>query len=218
MTTASMIFEDDRMKFPLSQRIYVLVSAIGCSLVACGWPLVKAADTAAPGVQVAFAASDDQKESEIVTGKVYLSVDKLPPGKSCEMLVVLKIDEAWHINANPAGDEFALATELSLKSKLKTKLEKVHYPKGKKMAVAGFDNPLSVYTKFTAIRAQLDVPTDAAGKPEELLLSVRYQACDDKRCLRPTKLELKVPVAVAREGEQVKKINKKLFESKDKQE
>ncbi|WP_339911500.1 protein-disulfide reductase DsbD domain-containing protein, partial [Symmachiella dynata] len=163
-----------------------------------------------------FGTATKKKEPEIVTGKAYLSVDKLPPGKTCEVIVVLQIDGNWHINANPAGDEFALATEFTMKSKLKTKLGKVQYPKGKKMAVAGFDKPLSVYSKFAALRATLEVPAAAAGQKEELLLSVHYQACDDKRCLRPTKLELKVPIAVAREGEPVKKINQKLFAKKRK--
>ena len=162
------------------------------------------------------ANQDEKKEPEIVTGKAYLSVDKLPPGKTCEVLVILAIDPAWHINANPAGDEFALATEFTMKSKQKTKLGKVVYPKGKKMEVEGFDNPRAVYTKKAVLRAKLEVPVEAAGEKEEMLLSIRYQACDDKRCLRPTTLELKVPVAVAREGEEVKKINEKLFKPKKK--
>ncbi|QDT47548.1 Thiol:disulfide interchange protein DsbD [Symmachiella dynata] len=169
-----------------------------------------------PTILLASALQQKKKEPEIVTGKAYLSVDKLPPGKTCEVIVVLQIDDNWHINANPAGDEFALATEFTMKSKLKTKLSKVQYPKGKKMAVAGFEKPLSVYSKFAALRATLEVPAAAAGQKEELLLSVHYQACDDKRCLRPTKVELKVPIAVAREGEPVKKINQKLFAKKRK--
>lgn len=169
-----------------------------------------------PMILLASALQQKKKDPEIVTGKAYLSVDKLPPGKTCEVIVVLEIDGDWHINANPAGDEFALATEFTMKSKLKTKLGKVQYPKGKKMAVAGFDNPLSVYAKFTVLRAKLEVPAAVAGQKEELLLSIHYQACDDKRCLRPTTLELKVPIVVAREGEKVKLINKKLFAKKRK--
>ncbi len=157
-----------------------------------------------------------KKKPEIVTGKVFLSVDKLPAGKTCEVLVVVRILDHWHINANPAGDEFAIATELTSKSKLKTKLGKIRYPKGKKMMVTGSEEPLPVYTTQALIRTTLEVPVDAGGKKEELELNVRYQACDDKRCLRPMTLKLKVPIDVAAEGEPVKQINQKMFQPEKK--
>ncbi len=159
-----------------------------------------------------------KKKPEVVKGKAYLSFDKLPAGKKCQVLVVVQIDDKWHINANPAGDDYAIATEFTLKSKNEAKLGKVYYPKGKKMKVPGSDKPLPVYTKRAVLRSTIEVPASAAGKKEELELNIRYQACDDRRCLRPMTLKLKVPIAVAGKGETVKPINDKLFRPKKKDE
>ena len=161
-------------------------------------------------------AKKKKKKPEYVTGKVFLTVKRLPAGQTCEVMVVLKIKKKWHIDANPASDEFALPTEFKLKSKLGTKLSKIRYPKGKKITVPGFEKPHSVYEEQAALRGTLEIPAAAAGKKEELQLIVRYQACDDKKCLRPTNLVIKVPLEVAAEGETVKQINQKLFHPKKK--
>jgi hypothetical protein len=148
---------------------------------------------------------------EHVQGKAYLSVDRLPAGGTCQVLLYLKIDEPWHINANPPTDEFAVPTELSLKSKQGVKLGAIRYPAAEKLEVKGQDEPLLIYRKQAVIRATLEIPAAAAGKSDELTFQLDYQACNDTTCLRPQKLTLTLPVAVARKGEPVKAINEKLF-------
>jgi hypothetical protein len=77
-------------------------------------------------------------KSAVVTGQAYLSVDRLPAGKVCKVLVQLNIAEGWHIHANPAGDpEIDMATEVELDSKLGIELRKVNYPAGKKVERGG---------------------------------------------------------------------------------
>jgi hypothetical protein len=62
-----------------------------------------------------------------------------------------------------------------------------------------------------AIRATLEVPAGVTGPTEQLEFQVRYQACNDERCLAPTKVVLNGKVPVAKPGEQVKNVNDKLF-------
>jgi uncharacterized protein YyaL (SSP411 family) len=158
------------------------------------------------------AKSNTKKAPEYITGKALLSVDKLPPGGTCKVLVQLQIAEGWHIHANPAGDpEFDMATELLFASELGTELTKVRYPAGKKTPREGEGMPQSLYVGQANLLGVLEVPADAAGREEVLTIQVSYQACNDTRCLPPKKLELKLPVRVAAKGEQVRQINEKAF-------
>ncbi|MDB5388257.1 MAG: hypothetical protein JWM11_3903 [Planctomycetaceae bacterium] len=157
------------------------------------------------------AAPKKKKEPEQVTGVAFLSVDRLPAGDACEFVVVLKIDDGWHINPNPAGDEFAIPTELTMKSKFKVKAEEISYPEPEEHDVPGLKKKLQYYSKQVEIRGVLDVPKSASGQEEVLEFLVKYQACNEKKCLRPMTLSIKVPVKVAAAGESVKSANKKWF-------
>jgi uncharacterized protein YyaL (SSP411 family) len=156
-----------------------------------------------------------KKKPDEVSAKAFLSVDRLPAGSTCLVLVQLQIVEGWHIHANPAGDGEDLPTELTVDSSLGSELTKIRYPKGKTMArpepISDDQPPMSIYSGQVAIVGTLEVPADIAGQQEELTISVRYQACNDKQCVVPKTLKLTVPVVVAKRGEAVKAVNEKLF-------
>ena len=166
-------------------------------------------------VPAAELTEEEAARHEKVSAKAYLSVERLPAGGECQVAVVLEIDEGWHINANPAKPKFMVATEVSAKGKLKTTLGDPSYPEGEEFEVAGFDEPLSVYEQRVVLTGTLSVPASAAGKTETVELTVRYQACNDKTCLRPMKLKLTAEVPVAERGERVRKVNESLFEPAD---
>ncbi len=161
------------------------------------------------------AAKKPAKEKEHVTGQAFLSVDGLPPGGKCKVLVQLQVEQGWHIHANPPGDEdIDIATELELESDLKIELVEVTYPSGKKVPREEGGKPQIHYVGKVDLIGEIEIPAEAAGKKETLKLSVTYQACNDTRCLPRHTLELKVPVTVARRGETVKAINQSLFAPK----
>lgn len=146
-----------------------------------------------------------------VSATVYFSTDRLPAGQQVPFVIRLKIKEPWHINANNPGNEFNVKTEVTLASKQKTKLVKISYPKGEKFQPPGIDEASLVYSGTVDVRGMLDVPAAAGDKQEELKITVSFQACNDRECLRPQTLELEQPIDVAPQGEPVKKINAALF-------
>lgn len=146
-----------------------------------------------------------------VSATVYFSTDRLPAGQQVPFVVRVKIKEPWHINANDPGNEFNVKTEVTLNSKQKTKLVKMSYPKGAKFQPAGLNESSLIYSGTVDFRGVVDVPANAGGKTEELKISVAFQACNDRECLRPQTLELEQPIEVAPQGEPVKKINAALF-------
>jgi uncharacterized protein YyaL (SSP411 family) len=159
-------------------------------------------------------SKEDAAKHDKLSATAYLSVDRLPAGGTCRIALVIDIDEGWHINANPAQPDYLVATELTVTSGKKTKLASVEYPKGETFKVEGIEESLSVYEGRCVIYGTLEVPKEAAGQTEQLELTVRYQTCNDKTCLRPAKLALRAQVPVAMAGGEVKKVNESLFKPK----
>ena len=117
----------------------------------------------------------------------------------------------WHINSNPAKPEGYVATEVTFKGKQGTTLKDLKYPAGKLIRMQNSDDEISVYDGRVDFFGKLVVPAEAAGKTEEMEIVVKYQACDDKKCLLPTTVKLSGKLPVAKENEAVRAINQKLF-------
>ena len=67
-------------------------------------------------------AQGKPSEKDLVKAEAHLSVDKLPAGDKCQILIRLTIQSDWHIGANPALDENGYPTKVEWKSKQGTKL------------------------------------------------------------------------------------------------
>ncbi|TNF83208.1 MAG: hypothetical protein EP299_01020 [Acidobacteria bacterium] len=91
----------------------------------------------------------------------------------------LEIQEAWHINANPASLEYLIPTSLE------GKLRGLSYPPGESFKFAFAPEELSVYSGSVTLTGEL--------APGERSLSLTYQACDDRRCLPPVTKHVILP-------------------------
>jgi uncharacterized protein YyaL (SSP411 family) len=166
----------------------------------------------AAGEQTPPTAGKKTPKTEHVTGQAFLSVDRLPAGGKCKVAVQLQIDDGWHIHANPPGDaDLDIPTEFTIESKLEVELKNVRYPTGKKADRGPGEKPQLLYTGKVLLVGEIEVPAAAAGKREDLVLLVNYQACNNNRCLPPKKVKLTVPVTIARPGEAVKPANEAVF-------
>jgi uncharacterized protein YyaL (SSP411 family) len=143
--------------------------------------------------------------------KVYFGADQLTPGKSTPVAVVIDIDDPWHLNANPPQPDFVVPTEITLASKLGVTLANIHYPPGHEFQMEGIDESLLVYERQVTLFADLAVPAEAAGQSDELTLTLRYQACNDKTCSQPLKVDFTAPVKVTAAGAAVQPINGPIF-------
>jgi uncharacterized protein len=146
-----------------------------------------------------------------VKGRVYLSTDKLTPGTSTKVAIVLDITEGWHVNANPAKPDFVRPAELELTSAAGIELTDIVYPKGKDLKMDDQDEPVSVYEGQAVIYGVLKVPQDAKANSDELKFLLKYQACDHKQCLAPARMKLDGKIDV---GAGAKRINGRVFGEK----
>ena len=151
-----------------------------------------------------------KKKDEKVQIRADLSVDKLPAGDKCQINIRLTIEPGWHINAVPNSPN-TYKTQVEFKGKLGTKLGDLKFPKGKPLHLMDLEEPVSVYDGKVDIRGVLEIPAAAAGQTEDMEIAVKYQACNDEKCLLPTTVKLVGKLPVAKPGDAVKRINEKLF-------
>ena len=89
------------------------------------------------------------------------------------------IDRGWHINANPPSLPYLIPTEV------RGDVRSLRYPAGDDLTFEFSDQPLSVYSGTISIRGEIDRNAST--------LRLRYQACDDRRCLSPVDKTIPVP-------------------------
>lgn len=155
-------------------------------------------------------ADNKPAEKELVKAEAHLSVDRLPAGDKCQILIRLTVQPEWHIGANPPLNKDDYVTKVEWKGKQGSKLTQIKYPTGKKFSPAGGMTQL-VYDGKVDIRGTLEIPADAGGSNEEMEIIVSYQACNDEICRIPTTVKLAAKLPVAKQGDAVKQINEKLF-------
>ena len=92
--------------------------------------------------------------------------------------VDLRLAEGWHVNANPASEDFLVPTQVE------GEVKNLRYPQGRPFRFAFASGPIAVYGGEVTIRGEV------AGEADEVVLT--YQACDDRRCLPPVKKALRL--------------------------
>jgi len=103
------------------------------------------------------------------------------PQGGARVVAVADVARGYHVNAHRPNEDFLIPTELTLSSPgLAFETAQYPTPTAQRFAFAG-EKPLLVYSgRFEIVARAPAAPT----APVELKL--RYQACDDERCLPPT--------------------------------
>ena len=109
------------------------------------------------------------------------------------LVVRVKMDEGWHVNANPASFPFLVATTVEVPEG--NSAVSVQYPEGRDFRPGFAPTAIRVYEGTIEIPVTLEralVPTER--------LALRFQACDATRCLPPGRavLELDAPAPALR--------------------
>ena len=108
------------------------------------------------------------------------------PGAAVSAEVFLEIVDGWHVNANPAASDWLIPTSLTVNADIPLTLSQVYYPPGEDLYLTALEETLSVYSGVVVLKADLAVdPAAHPGTSGEVRLLVRYQACDEERCLAP---------------------------------
>lgn len=114
---------------------------------------------------------------------VHARLVRVPDSDPAALAVRLRIDEGWHVNANPASLPFLIAT--TVEGIDGSGPLAIRYPKGESFRPAFAGEPIQVYAGVVEI--PVSVSDGASGPPK---LAVRFQACDEKMCLPPDRVAL----------------------------
>jgi len=123
-----------------------------------------------------------------------LSKARIVPGENVELRIVVEIEPGWHIqSAKPSrADLVPTSVELGLTEGLTP--GEMRFPDGSLAPLGG--ERLSVYAGKVTIRVAIQA--DAGLTPGRVpgVARLRFQACDDKRCLAPEQVELSFAVEI----------------------
>jgi hypothetical protein len=139
--------------------------------------------------------------SEVVRIEGSLSRTDLSPGETVDLFVVLRINEGWHLNANPASDPSLVPTAVEVEIEGGEVKSTPRYPEGKIILIGEAKDRVSVYDGRVTLHARL-VPVRLPPRKAEgrITVSVRAQACNDTgRCLAPSTLRTEIPIRYGNE-------------------
>jgi hypothetical protein len=122
---------------------------------------------------------------------------KLSVPRSGEVTGSLKLhlQTGYHVNSNAPNEEYLIPLRLTW-DPAAVETVAVQYPKPVTEKSDFSDKPLSVYNGNFEILTRFRRSAKASPGPGFLNGKLRYQACNDKMCLPPKTLEVKVPLLV----------------------
>ena len=120
----------------------------------------------------------------------------LAKGASGDAVVRLKVQEGYHVNANPATFSYLIATKLDVRPASGVSVDSVTYPDPVTRTFSFADEPLKVYEGEALVKAKLKAAASAEAGKHNLSAQLRVQACNDQVCYPPGTIDLTLPVTV----------------------
>ena len=110
------------------------------------------------------------------------------PGASQDTEIRIAVAEGFHVQANPAADEFLIPLTLEFVSGDGFEVTDIRYPPGEPYRLQGADEDLLVYGGTFAVPVTVRASADAREEAVAARGRLRYQACDERICLAPATL------------------------------
>lgn len=117
-------------------------------------------------------------------------------GKSSELYINVAVKEGLHLQANSVEEEFLIPTTLEVTSQENLVAERHEFPLGKIFVLNGTTDVWKVYDGEFKVRIVVTA-TGACVGDRFLRATLRYQACDAKRCFSPGTLDFVIPVTIS---------------------
>jgi hypothetical protein len=102
-------------------------------------------------------------------------------------LITLRIDPGYHVNANPASNEYLIPTSIAFEGVTPSR---VAYPPTIPFKPAFADEPIDVYEGSIVIAAT--VLAGALDRSPGLKITVTAQACTEQVCLPPADMAVSI--------------------------
>jgi len=120
----------------------------------------------------------------------------LAKNTSGDAVVRLKVQNGYHVNANPASFSYLIPTELKVTSASGVSVDFITYPDPVTRTFSFADESLKVYEGDTMVKAKLKAAPSAETGKHNLSAQLRVQACNDQVCYPPGQIEVTIPVRI----------------------
>jgi DsbC/DsbD-like thiol-disulfide interchange protein len=112
------------------------------------------------------------------------------------VVVVLTIQQGYHVNANPPTLPYLKATELEIQPPPGVSVNFTVYPNPLTKSFSFAEQTLAVYEGETSIKVNLRAEKSAKLGDHNLPGKLRVQACDDQVCYAPGTLDVSIPLSI----------------------
>jgi DsbC/DsbD-like thiol-disulfide interchange protein len=117
-------------------------------------------------------------------------------GRTTQLAVRVKIKKGFHIQANPAAEEFLIPTTLTVKAGVGIVPGEPIYPPGIPYRLKGSKEDLLTYEDEVMIKLPVKVLDSALAGNANLTGELNFQPCDDRRCFFPRSVPVVIPVKI----------------------
>ncbi len=128
-----------------------------------------------------------------ISYKVFVEYERVKPEIPVRIVLQFQLPSEWHINSNKPRDEFLIPTQLGFEENPVIQIKRIVYPPDKEVNLSFSEEPLSVFENDFSIGVEVVVLGEAKKQsPVEITGSLRYQPCNDRQCLPPASLPIKI--------------------------
>jgi thiol:disulfide interchange protein DsbD len=116
-------------------------------------------------------------------------------GGAADFSLKAALQPGFHVNSNMPGDDYLIPIKLTW-NKDPLEAGQVTYPKPQMEKLSFSPNPISVYTGTFEIATHFKAPASAMPGMAFMNGKLRYQACNDKECLPPRTVDVRVTLDI----------------------
>jgi len=150
-------------------------------------------------------------DQERVLAAAVVSSSPLVQDMTVRAAVEIRVGRGFHVNANPASEDFLIATQVSVDAP-GVEVVRVFYPDALERTFGFWPEPLKVWEGDVVVGMILRVTDAAALGDADLDFLVDYQACNHEACFAPAQVTARVPVVVAAAGTPAREVESPLLE------
>lgn len=155
------------------------------------------ADENLSGGAVAQAAEDElSQRAGPVAIQVSSSETAIAAGDSFTIQVEADIDSGWHLYAENPDAEFLIPCTVTVAEHDSFTIGSVEAPEAESKEDPILKETVNIYHGRITFRIPVTVAEGATEGTAELTISVRTQACDEERCLKPQTTTFRLPLEV----------------------
>ena len=117
-------------------------------------------------------------------------------GQTAQLTLTAKIKKGFHIQANPAADEFLIPTTLAVQASVGIIPGESVYPPGQVYRLKGGLDDILTYEDEVTIMLPIQVMDSAPTGNTNLSGNLNFQPCDDRQCFPPRSVPILIPVEI----------------------